>query len=54
MQSNRQFWEEQGEAWKPMSAKDKKKKEKEAKEPNLDADATEDAPLVVDFFCGHY
>lgn len=37
-----------------MSAKDKKKKEKEAKEPNLDADATEDAPLVVDFFCGHY
>jgi len=47
MQSNAAFWKKQGESWKPMSAKDKKKKEKETKEPNLDADATEDAPLVV-------
>ena len=45
MQSNAQFWAEQGEAWKPMNAKEKKKVEK--KEPNLEAGATEDAPLVV-------
>lgn len=45
MQSNRQFWEEQGEAWKPMNAKDKKKAEK--KEPNVEEGVTEDAPLVV-------
>jgi hypothetical protein len=60
MQSNRQFWEEQGEAWKPMSAKDKnvgkkKKKdeeeEKAKKEPNLEA-GEEDAPLLVSFLVG--
>jgi len=48
MQSNRAFWEEQGESWKPMTAKDKKKaKDKEQKEPNLEAGVKEDAPLVV-------
>jgi len=60
MQSNRQFWEEQGEAWKPMSAKDKnggkkKKKEEEEekakKEPNLEA-GEEDAPLLVSSLVG--
>jgi len=43
MGDNRKFWEEQGEAWKPLN----EKKKKEKKEPNLEAGATEDAPLVV-------
>lgn len=47
MGDNRKFWEEQGEAWKPLN--EKKKKESSKKEPNLEAGATEDAPLVVCF-----
>lgn len=43
MGDNRKFWEEQGEAWKPLGAKDKKKVKKE---PNLEEGATEEAPLV--------
>ena len=38
MGDNRKFWEEQGEAWKPLGAKDKKKVKKE---PNLEEGATE-------------
>lgn len=45
MQSNRQFWEEQGEAWKPAEKEKASKKKKTA--TSVEEGATEDEPLVV-------
>ena len=53
MQSNAQFWEQQGEAWKPLEAKEgykkpKAKKEVKVAEPSDDIEegVNENAPLV--------
>jgi len=46
MSDNRKFWEEQGEAWKPMDAKSMKKTDKLKKKPNLEEGVEEDSPLV--------